>query len=211
MGLFKFFKKEKEIVIPQPDEGKVKWFFSEEAEATFKRTLHSKDEMLSIWFAEGGKTELIAYTSGESVFRRGDFPCTFFADYLRALKTIDVPRLAMNAVHLAMDGDWGTAIPYPDCLKAEYNPLINFALKIKPIYYSKNGTGIEYNAGMNMLIAYLHDVYTDYSEDESNESWIYEKSLWFNEKGKVREWQEITARIRENVKRKDCLLSIDKL
>lgn len=35
MGLFYFLKKPKEIVIPEPDADKVKWYFSEDGKAAF--------------------------------------------------------------------------------------------------------------------------------------------------------------------------------
>ena len=133
--------------------------------------------------------------------RLGDeaMPVSFFHDYLKALKTIYSERLAMNAVHLAYDED-DNFIRYPDCFMKEHNPVINFAIKFKPIFYSKNGDALKSNGGMESLIAYLHDVYVNEGVDESNEKWIYEESLWFNSKGKERNSAEIRADIKANVK-----------
>ena len=206
MGLFGFSKKKK-VIIPEADEEKVDWFFSEDGEGTFQSCLYNIDEMMEILSEKGGITDMIGYT-GEGMFRNSDLPCTFFADYLRALKTIDVPKLACAAVDLAIDGDACEGIPYPNCLTAALNPLINFAIKIKPIYHSKNGKDICFDAGMNTLIDYLHDVYAHYLEDESNESWMYEETLWFNKKGKVRDWQEIVADIKANVKYKELIRTL---
>ncbi len=210
MGFFDFFKnlfKEKEIIIPPVDEEKVNWFFSEDAKDTFKRTLRYAKEMYEIWAEEGGPSDLIFYT-GEGNARREELPCTFFADYLRALNTIDVPTLSFMAADLAIDGEAAPAISYPNCLKAEYNPLINFAIKIKPLFYSKNGKDIRFDTSMKVLIIYLHNLYANGLEDESNEAWIYEKSLWFNEKGIVREWREIVADIKSNVKHKELFEAV---
>lgn len=210
MGFFDVFKnlfKEKEIIIPPADEEKVNWFFSEDAKDMFKRTLRYAKEMYEIGTQEGGMSDLIFYT-GEGSARREELPCTFFADYLRALNTIAVPRLTFMAADLAIDGEAAPAIPYPNCLKAEYNPLINFAIKIKPLFYSKNGKDIQFDPSMNVLIIYLHNLYANGLEDESNEAWIYERSLWFNEKGIVREWREILEDIKSNVKNKQLLKEV---
>lgn len=206
MGLFDFLKKEKNVIVPESDADKVNWFFTDEAKAVFKRTLFDVDEMWNIWKGQNGASYMIGYTSPEGNPFRKNFPCTFFADYLRALKTMDAPRLAVYAVDLAMDGDACEGIPYPDCLKAEHNPLINFAIKIKPIYHSKYGEGIKFDSGMNLLLKYLHDAYAHGMEDESNESWMYEKELWFNDKGKVRDHREIEQTIKEKVKHKELLI-----
>ncbi len=210
MGLFSFFKRDNEdndkIVIPQPDENEIKWFFSDEAREVFEiMVLSNADEMEEIWGQEYGQLEMNGYITPKGNPLRREYPCTFFADYLRALKTIDSPRLAYYTMDLALDGDMAPAIQYPDCLKAEINPLINFAIKIKPVFYSKYGNDIQFSWAMNVITKYLHDLFANGFEDESNESWIYESSLWLNEKGKVREYQEIVEHIKANVKHKELL------
>ncbi len=205
MGLFGFSKKKK-VIIPEADEEKVDWFFSEDGERTFQSRLHNVDHMMDVLSEESGLGLMLGLTQAEGgMFRNEHLPCTFIADYLRAYKTIDVPKLTCAIVDLAIDGNACEGIPYPNCLTAAFNPLINFAIKFKPIYHSKNGKDIKFNSGLNTLIDYLHDVYALYLEDESNESWIYEETLWFNKKGKEREWQEIVTDIKENVKHKDLI------
>ena len=200
MGLFGFNKKEKPIIVPEPDKSKVEWFFTEEAKERFKILVRRyADDMQEVWFS--GENNMIGAILEKGNPYRQEFPCTFFADYLRAIKTMASPALAFVATDLAIDGDGGEAIPYPDCLKPEFNPLINFAIKIKPIYYSKNGGDLEYNFGMRCVIEYLHSAFIK-GVDASNESWIYEKSLWFNEKGKTREHYEIVSDLKTKGNRK---------
>lgn len=207
MGLFDFFKKtEKQVVIPEPDEQAVAWFFTDEAKSRFRICVSNKDEMLQVWFSPYGKAIMAGYTAPKgNIYRRDDLLPTFFADYLRALKTTDMAYLATNAAHLAID-DETVAIPFPDCLKAEYNPLINFAIKIKPIFYHKKGKELEYNGAMQSMIAYLHDNYVDNHIDESNEQWIYEESMWFDAKEKERNSSEILADIKAKVKYPEIVL-----
>lgn len=197
-------KKEKPVVVPEPNKNEVDWFFTQEAKNLFQEYAYNKDEMYDVWFSEYGAMDMIGYIMAKGNAYRREYPCTFFADYLRVLKTIDSPDLAINAVDLALDGDGADAITYPDCLKPEFNPLINFALKIKPVYYAKNGEDLRFNSGMKMIIGYLHDAFVG-GVDESNESWIYEKSLWFNAKGKPREYSEIEADIRAKAKYKQFI------
>lgn len=201
MGLFGFFKKSKEqVVVPEPDKKAVDWFFTEEAKSRFRVCKSNKKEMFQVWSSPHGKAYMAGYTAPKgNIYRRDDFPSTFFADYLRALKTTDMAFLATNASHLALK-DEVVPIPYPDCLKAEFNPLINFAIKIKPIFYHKKGKDLEYNGAMQSMIAYLHDCYVDNYIDESNEQWIYEESLWFDSKGKERNSSDILADIKAKVK-----------
>ena len=205
MGLFR--KKEKQkIVVPESDQNEIAWFFTEEAKSRFRICKSNAEEMIQVWSSPHGKALMAGYTAPKgNVYRRDDFLSTFFADYLRALKTTDMAFLATNASHLALN-DEVFPIPYPDCLMAEYNPLINFAIKIKPILYHKKGKGLEYNGAMQSMIAYLHDCYVDNDIDESNEQWIYEESLWFDSKGKERNSVEILADIKEKVKYKDIVL-----
>ena len=185
MGLFGFKKKEKQVVIPEPDKSELDWFFTEEAKELFEKSVRLyEDEMWETW--SKGQREMIGPILEKGNWHRREYPCTFFADYLRALKTLDSPRLAVNAVDLALDGEI-PAIPYPDCLKPEFNPLINFAIKIKHIYHSKRyDEDLDFNRGMECVIAYLHSAFLN-GVDESNEPWLYEKSFWFDEKGKLKE------------------------
>lgn len=199
MGLFKFAKK---TPISEPMD--VDWFFTDTAKKAFKNTLINKDEMYEICSKYNWPSKIAAYLAPKGDSYREEFPATFFADYLRALKTIDWPMLAVNAADLAIDGEID-AISYPNCLNPEYNPLINFAIKIKPIISHKNGKNLEYNAAMKSMIAYLHDIYTDDCIDESDEKWIYEENLWFDSKGKERDSSNIFADISAKVKRKDLL------
>ena len=62
---------------------------------------------------------------------------------------------------------------------------------------------------MTCVIVYLHYAY-EHGVDASNESWIYEKSLWFNNKGKAREHYEIVSDIKAKGNKKflDFLESI---
>ena len=147
---------------------------------------------------------MVGYINAKGNPYRKEYPCTFFADYLRALKTMDSACLAINAVDFALEGDGADAIPYPECLKPEVNPLINFAIKIKPIIYTKNGKDLTFNSGMKMIIGYLHDAFVG-GFDESNESWIYDNSLWFNAKGKPREYYEIQSDIKAKAKYKQFI------
>ena len=207
MGLFDLFNKtKKQIVIPEPDEQAVAWFFTDEASNKFRTCVSNTEDILQVWFSPNGNFIMTGFTTPKgNIYRRDDFLPTFFADYLRALKTIDMAFLAANAARLAID-DETVAIPFPDCLKAEYNPLINFAIKIKPIYYHKNGKELQYNSAMKSMIAYLHDCYVDNQIDESNEDWIYEESLWFDSKGKERNSEEILADIKAKVKYSEIVL-----
>ena len=138
-------------------------------------------------------------------YKKGDYPCSFFADYFRALKTKFDLRLVINAVDLAIDGDGADAIPYPNCLKPEFNPLVNFAIKMKPIFYHKNGKDIEYNCAIDILITYLHNAFIN-GADESNEPWMYEESLWFDEKGKQKDDSVIIRKIKSQAKYKEYIL-----
>ena len=200
MGLFGFKNKEKQVVIPEPNKSELEWFFTEEAKNVFERSVKLyTDDMWEVW--SSGERNMIGPILEKGNPFRKEFPCTFFADYLRALKTMDSPRLAINAADLAIDGEGAAAIPYPNCLKPEFNPLINFAIKIKPIYHSKNGRDLEFDRGMSCVIAYLHSAFVQ-GVDASNEPWIYEKSLWFNEKGKAREHYEIVSDLKAKGNRK---------
>ena len=204
MGLF-WTKKEKPVVIPEPDKNATDWFFTEEAKNLFGKSIHVyKEEMYEVWFSEYGPSSMIGYTQAKGNPFRKEYPCTFFADYLRGLKTMHSPYLAINAADLAIDTEEREAIPYPDCLKAECNPLINFAIKIKPIIYCRHGEDLTFNPGMKTIIFYLHDAF-ECGCNESNEEWIYEKSLWFNEKGKVREYSAIESDIKAKVKMRNLI------
>lgn len=204
MGLFAI-KKEKPVVVPEPDNNLVNWFFTVAAENAFEQSVYVRSkEMYEVWFSQYGPSQMAGYIQPKGHPFRKEYPCTFFADYLRALKTMASSYLALNAADLAIDGDGADAIPYPDCLKAERNPLINFAIKIKPIIYCKHGEDLTFNNGMKTMICYLHDAFVK-GVDESNEQWIYEKSLWFNAKGKIREDSEIIADIKAKVKIKSLI------
>lgn len=203
MGLFGI-KKGKSVIVPEPNQNELDWFFTKEAENLFNSCIRKKDEMYEVWFSENGDKYMIGYTMPKGNSFRREYPCTFFADYLRVLKTIDTPHLAINAVDLAMEEDGEVLLSYPECLKAEFNPLINFAIKIKPIIYTKNGKDLTFNSGMKMIIGYLHDAFVG-GFDESNESWIYETSLWFNMKGKPREYYEIQSDIKAKAKYKQFI------
>ena len=194
MGLFGFKKKEKQIVIPEPNKSEVDWFFTEEAKNTFETWVkENNDEMWEVEAEKGIRGITGATLEKGNIFRK-EYPCTFFADYLRALKTMDSPWLAFYAANLALDGD-EPGIPYPNCLKPEFNPLINFAIKIKPIYYKKRwDEALDFNTGMACVIVYLFQAFIE-GVDESNQSWLYEKSFWFDEKDALRKDWEIKMRL----------------
>ena len=210
MVLFDFFKSTKPIKVPEADQKAVDWFFTVDGKIAFQEALCNQQEMLDLWFSPNGHLHMVGCTCPKGNPYRREYPSTFFADYLRALKTIDMAFLATNAAHLAMDDDERDAIPYPDCLKAEYNPIINFAIKFKPIFYHKKGEELEYNTAMKSMIAYLHDCYVDHYIDESNEQWIYEESLWFDVKGKIRSGSEILADIKSKVKYQEIVSEFKK-
>lgn len=106
MGLFDFFKKSKKMIaIPEPDQKEVDWFFTEEAKERFKVCGMNAEEMISIWTSPNGEVLMMGYTARNGNMRRDDLPSTFFADYLRALKTTDMVALATFAAHLAVYDD----------------------------------------------------------------------------------------------------------
>ena len=138
------------------------------------------------------------YMSEKDEPERRTYPCTFFADYFRALKTIVHPRLVFEATDLAIDGDAAPAIPYPDCLKPECNPLINFAIKMRPIFYMAccgfSVQELQHNPGVVLIVELLKEAFLK-GFDASNESWIYEKSIWFDKRGYLKDETEIKASI----------------
>lgn len=91
--------------------------------------------------------------------------------------------------------------------------MINFAIKIKPLFYSNTKKGLDYNleysSALKSMVAYLHDCYVNQGLDESNEQWIYEKSLWFDDKGKVRRKSDSFAVIKSKVKYPDILIDFE--
>ena len=213
MGLFglfnvpKYKKTEEDIKRENPE-----WFFSEDCEKLFKRSIRLNwDNMFNEW-NNGGASNMYRYTA-YSIKDLGDesFPITFFADYFRSLKTMDNPMICMNAVDFAYTKEAGGCYFYPECFEKEGNPIVNFAIKIKPIINHKNGKELWLNGGMKSIIAYLHDVSEDVGLrdglEESNQEWIYKESLWFDSKGKERKDSEILADIKANVKHPEIVLN----
>lgn len=201
MGLFS----KKPMIVPEADEIAVNRFYTREMERRFMRSIFNYwDEMMELWRAEG-ITGMIMHTRlGLDAWGDNAFPIAFFAEYFRALKTMDTPMICMMATALACDKEG--KIDYPHCFMEEYNPLVNFAIKIKPIFHRKNGDSLWLNCGMRSMLAYLHDAFVNEGIDESDEEWIYEESLWFNAKGKVRTDSEIFADIKSKVKNKELLI-----
>lgn len=204
MGLFDFFKNKK-VVIPEPNAEELTWFFSDKGKNAWESSLVNKTEMYDLYHSEYGESLIAANIQKEGNRFRTNLPCTFFADYLRALKTVDSAKLAFLCADLSIDGAGAPAIPYPECLKAEHNPLINFALKIKTVYHEKNGRDIMFSTGFKMILSYLHELFLNGFEDESNEDWLYQKELWFTPKGKLREMKEIDLDIKAKVKHKELI------
>lgn len=203
MGLFG----KKPVVIPEPDKNAINWFSTKEAEKLFKYSVRNNwDQMMQIWQAKG-KWGIAPYARyGLDKLGEEAMPIAFFYEYLKAWKTMCSEHLAMNAVDLALDEESGEIL-YPNCFMKEHNPLVNFAIKIKPIFYSKHGESLEFNCGMMSMIAYLHDVYVNEGIDESNEKWIYEETLWFNQRGKERDSSEIISDIKAKVKHKEYVIN----
>ncbi len=208
MGLFNLFKfgvpKRQEYQKTEEDlrTERLEWFFTEEAKEKFELSVKKyEDEMYEVWKRD--VSEFIMYTSEKGSPNRIEYPCTIIADYLRALDTMTPPCLSVDIAHLIIEGCGD--VQWPDCLKAEHNPLINFAIKIKPLYHCKNGKDIEFDSAMRMMIFYLHDAFLK-GYDESNEEWIYEKSLWYNKNGKAREYYDIIRDIEVNVKHRELLI-----
>ena len=200
MGLFGFRKKEVAMVIPEPNQNEIDWFFTEEAKSIFEKWVKLyKDEMWEEWGSLGVFME--PYMSEEDEPERRTYPCTFFADYFRALKTIVHPRLVFEATDLAIDGDAAPAIPYPDCLKPECNPLINFAIKMRPIFYraccNYDVQKLQHTPGVTLIVELLKEAFLN-GVDASNQSWIYEESLWLDRLGFVKD----ETKIRETIWKK---------
>ena len=158
MGLFglfnvpKYKKTEEDIKRENPD-----WFFSEECEKLFKRSIRLNwDKMFEIWREDGINGMYFYAGNNIQKFAEDDvLPITFFGEYFRALKTVDWPLLCMNAVDFAYTKDGGGYYFYPECFEKEGNPIVNFAIKIKPIIYHKKGGELLLNGGMKSIIAYL--------------------------------------------------------
>ena len=203
MGLFDFISKSKPVVVPEPDKSAVDSFFTEEAALEYKRSLRLYDEMVEKW--DEDCTDFVFFTHAKGSPHRVEYPCTIFADYLRALKCMDIYRLAVFAAVAAYEGE--ERISYPDCLKSECNPFINFAIKIKPIIYSKNGEDLQFSGAMDILLIYLSRAFSNGS-DESNEEWMYDNSLWFNDRGKPREHYELIQIIKRKVKTFDYIADL---
>lgn len=197
MGLFDFLKQKNDfVIIPEPDPKELNWFFSEEAKSLFDSWVELYgDEMWEEWCSLGVYMEPCMREKGDP--SRKTYPCTFFADYLRVLKTMVPAMLAYEAADLAIDGDVADAIPYPNCLKPEFNPLINFAIKMKPIFYSTNGKELEANSVVNLMIEYIKDAFLN-GVNVSNESWLYEKNLWLDKKGNLKDSSKIKETIFKN-------------
>lgn len=183
----------------------IKWFFTEEAKIKFETSVKQyAREMYETWKTD--KRKLCFYTREKGCPGRREYPCTLIADYLRALKTIDTYKLSMDIANLAIKI---SDMAYPNCLMAEKNPLINFAIKFKPLYQCDKGKKIAHNSAMEMMIFYLHDMFLA-GEDESNESWIYEKSLWYKANGKARKDYKIIKDISKKVRCGECLIYLKK-
>ena len=51
MGLF-WKKEQKPVVVPEPNQNEIDWFFTEEAKFLFEGTFVLSDEMYEIWFSQ---------------------------------------------------------------------------------------------------------------------------------------------------------------
>lgn len=203
MGLFDFRKKKTNAVVPNEqdtvDKEKINWYFTEEAKEKFERSMRFHfDEMMELY--QDSPSNLI-FIIEDGTYRREDMPCTFFADYLREMKLFYNAVLVANLADLAHDGDV-PGIPYPECIRQITNPLIDFAVKMTPLYKMKNGENLKYSVAVKALIFYIHRAYCEYV-DVSDEIWMYEQDLFFTPKGKLKDDSAILEDIKTKARHKE--------
>ena len=188
MGLFNLLKKHNNNEV---NEEKVQWFFTSEALSIFNSCAKYRSEMQKIITSDRLRFSTIFATSLPKGYphRNDNFLSTFFADYLRELNTITPGGIVYFAAEFALDHR--EDIPFPLCLEAEFNPIINYAIKINR-YRKKGGSNFEFSHGINNICAYIYYA-PHYNHDISNETWMFDESLYFNEKGKLREDEEIDS------------------
>lgn len=189
MGLFNFLKRDNK----NEDIKSVEWYFTEEAKQEWERiTKLHHEEMVDAWNhnynwldgiirAHTVKDWLDKQEKRESK-ERADWPCMFLKRYFIAagykedfIKYSLTPLVCFTA-NMGVDGDLADAVPYPQLLLAENNPLINIAEKFQKINWTYS------KAMLEIIMRYAFNAFCE-GLDVSEESWIYVEKNHKDEEG----------------------------
>lgn len=192
---------------PLDSDGKPReWFFSEDGKESFLRAKKNYSVMKEV-IEERGYHDAVGDACGGTTQPRKEkalnWPCRYFWNYLKAsgarfqncavdsIQTLELYFLS----DITCDEAGGDIIPYPDFLYKEKNPLLNFILNCDQKYI----TYVNKDMVSYVYKAFCKDLNT------SEEAWLYDRSIFFNEQNKQRPDEKIKQLMLKNAKYPELL------
>lgn len=209
------------------------WFISEEGKQTYEKYRQYSEDMRK-WVYDGDFWEGIDFIGSmvsspvDTVMtdKQKQWPCRYWYFYLVQLHK----KNKDNLVYSGFLNDkvtaglvaflLGTVVSdnWPDVLKPEENPILNYLLKQKihpaflhtyesretflPSDYEK-ATAINFE---RVHLLYVNDMFAE-GIDASDETWLYDENIYKNARGDARQISEIISMIRERVANRDLFNS----
>ncbi len=214
MGLFDFLKGKLGVPKYQKTTEDLKkenaeWFFAEEGEEYFSQCARNKTEMYSVRDDEEMSVDVKRMTiSGWSLpvgsrARYEHVPCTFFADYFRAIGAFDGGIFSFYASDIALRRQDSRALGYPNGLKPEFNPLVKYAQFLGGLGKQYRDSITDSNA-VEGIGVYINECFFN-DENALDEGWILDKNLYVNENGIFRSDDEIRKLVKMKAQNKKVL------
>ena len=209
MGLFK--KKSSEPVEYNLWDGKDKpteWFFSDAGKAAFESAFANVEEM-SQALNDGHWYSIVSDVCLPKTLKvKKNWPLKFFHEYMKSCNgpsVIEVHTLVLiTAMATVRDENTNElCFPYPDCLDAEKNPIFYYYSHVKDILRNQYSE-IRFKILIN-IVHYIYSVYLEHDKDASKESWMYDKSFYFDYSGEPKDSELLLEQLENLVEFPDCL------
>lgn len=190
----------------------VEWYFSNSGKEAFLSTLENADEMNKA-IDENNWISLIfnvCYQSSKKPLgTKLNWPIKFFYEYIisryatRMATNENTLILLTKLAILKGDGCSQAFFPYPYCLEEEKNPILYYFSHVKGLFGS-GYSEVSYPI-LKDIVHYIYNVFLKYFKDVSGESWMYDKLLYDDYRGKPNKYREAKAKLHELAEFSECL------
>lgn len=190
----------------------VEWYFGEEGKAAFESTFENVEEMSraieqSNWIFI---TFNVCYQSSKKPLgARKNWLIKYFYEYVisrystRMATNEHTLVLITKTAYVRLNNGNTPAYPYPDCLDDEINPVLYYFSRVRqllPSGYDESTYPI-----LKDIAHYVYNALAAYGKDVSRESWIYDKSLYVDDRGLPEKYGAVVERLQKAAEFPECL------
>lgn len=188
----------------------VGWYFGDAGKEAYFSAFENTDEMNRA-FDESNWILLtfnVCYQSSKKpIAVKKNWLIKFFYEYIISrysirMATNEHTLVLLTAMSAIKRGD-SPIFPYPDCLDDEKQPVLYFFSRVKdllPSGYSETVYPI-----LKDIVNYIYNVFSVHGNDASRESFLYDKSLYVDYRGKPNEYVKLKEKLNACVEFPDCL------